>query len=197
ALVVLPPTVWAQSFLGKSAEEWIKELKDPKPDVRRSAAFALGKLGGQATSAVHPLLDRLQSDKEASVREAAALALGEIGPTTSKRALPELRKVLANKREEAAVRRGVAFALGCYGRKANSAVSELVAALDEGEALVRPSAAWALGRLGREAGTEGVKALCEALADTKDPLVRREAAAALGEIARDERSGANGGEKDQ
>jgi HEAT repeat protein len=197
ALVALPGIAGAQPFLGKSASEWVQELKDPQPSVRRSAAFALGKLGNRATSAVHPLLDLLQSDKDAGVREAAALAIGEIGSTSSRQVLPELRKLLVNKKEEAAVRRGVAFALGCYGPKADSAVPELVAAVSESEDLVRPSAAWALGRLGKKAGADGVRALCEALADKDDPLVRREAAAALGEIGREERAGTKRSEKEE
>src|SRR3954468_9580016 len=75
----LPPRAHAQAtFLNKSLPNWLRELDAPQPEVRRSAAFALGKMGGQAYVAVPPLVHRLRSDRDAGVREAAAAALGDI-----------------------------------------------------------------------------------------------------------------------
>jgi HEAT repeat protein len=185
-LIVLPGATRGQDgFLGKEITKWIKELSDAKPEVRRSAAFALGKAGSKAAFAVPSLLRVLKEDKDAGVREAVAYALGEIGPTTSREAVETLKTILS-KDKNAPVRRSAAFALGCYGRKAEPALAELQAALSDKEASVRQNAAWALGRLGQSVNEEAVLALCQVLSDS-DPantLVRRDAAAALGEIGR-------------
>ena len=47
-------------FLGKSADAWRKELNNPEASVRRSAAFALGRMGDEARGAVSQLVRRLQ-----------------------------------------------------------------------------------------------------------------------------------------
>src|SRR5437763_13721147 len=67
----------APEFLGRSLPQWVADLKDEQPRVRRSAAFVLGKVGSPRAQAA--LLDALK-DRDASVREAAAFALGEIRP---------------------------------------------------------------------------------------------------------------------
>ena len=185
ALLGVAPGAPAQSFLGRGAEDWARDLKDKKPAVRRGAAFALGKLGGGTAATADRLVELLEKDADAVVREAAAFALGEVGPTGSARAVPALRKVLVSRKEEPAVRRSAAFALGCYGGQADSALPELLSALGDGEPMVRQNAAWALGRLKHKAGEDEVRALCDRLADT-DPSVRRAAAAALGDIGKDE-----------
>src|SRR5947209_7836189 len=66
----------ADSFLNRPFAQWLQELRDRRPPVRRSAAFALGKIGSQAS--VPALLDALH-DASPAVREASAFALGEIG----------------------------------------------------------------------------------------------------------------------
>lgn len=172
-------------FLGKSAARWEKELADPKPEVRRGAAFALGKCG--AASAV-PALVRALDDADAAVRDTAAYALGEIAAERKDRALlwrdagGALRKVLAGDKD-AKARRSAACAVGHFGPDAAEARAELEQALDDKEAPVRQNAAWALGRLKDKAGASGVDRLARALRDD-DAVVRRDAAAALGEVGR-------------
>src|SRR5581483_3269396 len=67
-----------QEFLGKSADAWERDLNSTIPKTRRHAAFALGKLGKHAASAVPTLKKIMREDHDARVREAAAYALGEI-----------------------------------------------------------------------------------------------------------------------
>ena len=58
---------------------------------------------------------------------------------------------------------------------------DLIAATGDSAAIVRQNAAWALGKLGKEAGQDGVAQLRGLLTDD-DPLVRRDALHALGEV---------------
>ena len=74
------PSLHAQDdhFLGRPAAAWRQELADAKPAVRRGAAFALGRLGGEALGTLPDLTLCLQKDADASVRDMAAAALGDI-----------------------------------------------------------------------------------------------------------------------
>jgi HEAT repeat protein len=176
-------------FLGKGRSEWVKELKAPQPLQRRSAAFALGKLGTFAVQDLGRLRDLMKGDPDAGVRAAAATALGDILLSLDQRETPlywdqladALQDVLGNEREDARVRRGAVYALGAFGPAADRAGPALVRALRNPSAPVRQNAAWALGRLGKGPGANYVSELCEALNDA-DALVRRDAASALGEI---------------
>jgi len=51
-------------------------LKDPDPQVRQQAAFAIAQMGSPASSAVPSLMNELQST-DSEVRYQAARALGE------------------------------------------------------------------------------------------------------------------------
>src|SRR5262249_1094965 len=164
------------------------ELRDGKPQVRRSAAFALGKLGDDAYLALPALKRALAADKDAGVREMAAVALGDI--VTELRAGPQAWDDLGGTLERALgedddprVRRAAAYALGAFGPRASPACSALQKALRHDEPAVRQNAAWALGRIGLDVAEPAVADLCELLKD-KDVLVRRDAAAALGAIGR-------------
>src|SRR3954466_14324044 len=77
SLGVGPPAHGQSSFLNKPLPDWLAELGSARAEVRRSAAFALGKMGGQAYQAVGPLVARLKDD-DPGVRDAAASALGDI-----------------------------------------------------------------------------------------------------------------------
>jgi HEAT repeat protein len=171
-------------FLGKKSADWLKELSDPKSEVRRGAAFALGKCG--AAGAVPQLL-RALDDADAQVREAAAYSIGEIAaerkdPTLWRTAGSRLRKLLAEEKE-AKAQRSAACAIGQFGPDAADARAELEQALNHKDAAVRQNAAWALGRLKEKATASGVGRLSAALSDD-DAAVRRDAAAALGDIGR-------------
>lgn len=79
--------------IGPAAIPALKEaLADDKPQVRRQAARALGKMGPDAEAAVSDLTKAL-NDADPTVREAAAQALGKIGPAAAP-AIPDLIKAL-------------------------------------------------------------------------------------------------------
>jgi HEAT repeat protein len=172
-LLGLAASASAQVFLGKNTQGWLQELDRSEVPVRRNAAYALGKLGGQAAPAVPALLGRLR-DESPKVREAAAYALGEIGQHGISD--PGLVVALAGalKDEDYLVRRSAAYGLGSLGRNAAPAVGALVDALNDSKGEVKQNAAWALGKIG-EAGVPGIR---KALGDA-DSLVKRDAAAAL------------------
>src|SRR5690349_1774025 len=117
------------SFLGKPLDRWRSELNDPKPKVRRSAAFALGRMGFSARGAVPDLLRRLQTDTEASVRDMAVSALGDIAKVMPNdrelwdRTSGVLVKMLAD--NDGHVRRSAASALGAFGSQAADASDAL------------------------------------------------------------------------
>src|SRR5947209_17344865 len=66
------------SFLNKSGLHWKNKLRDPSPKVRRSAAFALGRLGNAGYLYVGELAARLRTEKDAGVKDMIAMAIGEI-----------------------------------------------------------------------------------------------------------------------
>jgi HEAT repeat protein len=171
-------------FLGKSLERWRTDLRDPQAKVRRSAAFALGRLGFSARQSVPDLTKLLRNDDSAEVRDMAAAAIGDIAKAIGDgdRSLwgsvnRELSDAL-KKDKDPHVRRSAAYALGAFGAQAAEAVDTLRAALQDKDASVRQNAAWALGQIGEEAG-KAVESLCGCLGDG-DALVRRDAAGALG-----------------
>src|SRR5262249_8682030 len=105
-------------FLKVPASKWVRDLGSADAAVRRSAAFALGKMGLPAAGAGPQLLTAL-ADLKPAVREAAAFALGEIGPTDNSGPLVEaLLKAL--KDDNAKVRRSAAFALGRLGARGST-----------------------------------------------------------------------------
>src|SRR5262245_37039090 len=173
ALLAARPAARAEpGFLGKPAARWVEELGDAKPEVRRGAAFALGKAG--QPSAVPALRKRL-ADDDAGVRDAAAYALGEIAAATGDASLwkeigADLLKRLGED-GDAKVRRSAAYAAGCCGPAAAEARGALTKALGDAEPVVRQNAAWALGRLKDKAGEDAVAALAERLRDD-DATVR-------------------------
>ena len=77
AALMAAPAAPAQSvFLGKEKTDWLKDLASNQPDLQRSAAFALGKLG-RSDDTLAALTEALKNPSP-TVRDAAAFALGEI-----------------------------------------------------------------------------------------------------------------------
>jgi HEAT repeat protein len=178
----------ALEFLGKSVDTWKKELNNRDASVRRSAAFALGRMGEGGRGGVSQLVRRLQEDNDSGVRDMAASAIGDIARALKganddvwEKSGGMLVKILKEDSSEQ-VRRSAAYALGAFGPQAAGAMNDLVKALGDGRASVRQNAAWALGQIGEEAAT-AVPKLCECLSD-KDTLVRRDAAGALGSMGK-------------
>ncbi|MBD3190595.1 MAG: TIR domain-containing protein [Candidatus Heimdallarchaeota archaeon] len=166
----------------KKIEKRIEELKDEERwEVRRDAAWTLGKMGEKAAEhegVIEALIEALK-DEDWWVRERAAIALGEMG----EKAVPALIESLKDE-ERGEVRRRAAFALGEIGEKA---IAALIEVMKDEERAVRYWAAWALGKIGKKAAEhEGViEALIEALKD-EDWEVRERAAYALGLMKKEE-----------
>lgn len=187
-LLIVGLPACAAEFLGKSLETWRRDLSSRDAAVRRSAAFALGRMGEEASSAVQQLVRRMLEDKDAGVRDMAASAIGDIARALKSNndgaweksggTLVKLLKEDASER----VRRSAAYALGTFGSRASGAAEDLAKALGDKAPSVRQNAAWALGQLGETAG-DTVPKLCECLRD-KDALVRRDAAGALGSMGK-------------
>jgi HEAT repeat protein len=182
-------------FLGKDPYHWIDQLKDRSPSARRAAAFALGKLGTATYMyrGFKPLAEHVgQRETDAEVRDAAAYALGELGlalrkhhtesATVWEAAGDALVQALSQDKDPR-VRRSAAYAIGGFGRFAASARDALRTALRADSPGVRQNAAWALGQLGNEGAVETLRDLSTVFADG-DAQVRRDAAAAVGEIGR-------------
>lgn len=80
----------------------VKVLKHQQPDLRASAADALGHMGIAASDAVTDLI-ALLSDQDRQVRYRGVRALHELGPK-AKPAVPVLREIIFNAKESEAIR---------------------------------------------------------------------------------------------
>jgi HEAT repeat protein len=145
--------------------------KDSSPEVRAAAINALGDL--QDPAAIPALTAALKDDNE-QVREMAVRGLGNL---ESDKVTPAL--IEATKDKSADVRAQAANALGEHHDASTSAavVSTLKGLLDDSSSDVREQAISALSDI-RDAGA--VQALIAAM-QSKDPVVRKAAAAALGQ----------------
>lgn len=174
------PILQAQEkFLGKNADAWVVELKaNADAKARRSAAFALGKLGRNASAAMPALKAAFGQEQEAMVREAILSALGEIClADAAARKDQGLEKLFlsALRETDPRLRRSGVFALGCLASKSDETRLALERALaHDKDAGVRQNAASALIQFGDEA----LPALARGLRDT-DAHVQRGAARAL------------------
>ena len=175
-------------------------LNDESPEVRRTAAWALGEIEDREAT---PALSRaLRTDAVADVRRMSAWAMGEIedpasvealsdalddpdnevremvlwafGEIESEAAVPALADALLD--SDVAIRRKAAWALGEI--ESERAVPALSDALYDADLEVREMVVWALGEIESEAA---VPALADALLDS-NVAIRRKAAWALGEI---------------
>ena len=164
-----PPTRTPRTTLSvPPVIQLIKDLFDEDPEVRKSAAEALGLLGDPVS--VEPLALAAVHDKRIDVRKAAAEALVRIDQAEARNLLVE-----ALSDEALNVRRAAAETLGWLGDRA--AVTPLVGVtLYDERRTVRLAAADALNQLDPNAAME----LLEDVLDDEDPDSRRAAAEALG-----------------
>lgn len=181
-------------------------LKDSNPELRRTAAQALGKI---ARKEAVPALREALRDPDAGVRRQAAWALGMIGEDAVGPERSPLAALLFD--ADPAVRETAATALGLTGdtqagiellleqleepgtpadskrlaaaslggMEARSAVAGLTRLLADPDARVRR---WAVAALGEIADEQAVKPLGALLAKDPDPGVRLEAAFRLGKF---------------
>ena len=147
-------------------------LQDSSPDVRRTAALSLGKIGNSAATTA--LVEAL-SDPDSQVREYSAWALGQIGEDVNDGAAVSLAGALGD--EHPAVKQAAAQALGKIGSRP-PVIAILTQALTVGERSSRRAVVEALTQLEAK---KAFPALRKALTDP-DPAVRQGALAALGEL---------------
>jgi HEAT repeat protein len=171
----MPPSI----YLGKRMQDWAGDLRAKDPAVRRTAAFALGKIGKNGTDSVR----RPKDEDDAQGRTNEKKDLEHVFKNAGYM-LPNLKKALDD--ADDSVREAAAFAVAdvCNGTGIDGQAG-LVATLtrllsEDKNMLVRRSAAVALGSLGA-AAKESQAALDKALADGQ-PAVRQNAAWALGRI---------------
>ena len=138
-------------------DEMVHRLDDPDPEVREEAARALGRIGSTDAEAVDALVARLK-DPQSTIRPDAAQALGQI---CDPRAIPALLEGLACPLPE--VQDACAYALQAIKKPGRS--TRTARALRRTEDASDAPVAELVGRL-----------------EDPDPVVREEAARALGRV---------------
>lgn len=149
---------------------------DPSPELRRTVALSLGKIGSVEGG---PALVVLLRDGDARVRAAAAWGLAQLGEAGPPEAAAALVVSLGD--EAATVRRMAAVALGEV-RGGGAVASTIADRLKDSQAATREAAAAALLNRGL---TDGLAPLAAAL-DDPTAAVRQAVVAALGETAQPE-----------
>ncbi|KAL4558699.1 hypothetical protein LXL04_036900 [Taraxacum kok-saghyz] len=173
------------------------------PIVRHEAAEALGAIGLESNIAL--LNDCLDSDPAQEVRETCELALARIqelkningshqsstpspflsvdpAAPASCSSVQDLRELILNEEKGMYERYGALFGLRNHG--GDEAVAAIVASLNAKSALLRHEVAYVLGQLQNKCASD---ALSRVLKDVNEhPMVRHEAAEALGSIADEE-----------
>lgn len=107
----------------KSVSALIQCLENRRPNVRSSAAQALGELGEVARDAVPDLIKAL-GDETQEVRNQAVIALNKIG-SEDESAVQALLSLLNNRTEDVNIRINVTKALGAIAKGVETAVKEL------------------------------------------------------------------------
>lgn len=172
----------AFSYRGKTLEQWIDVLdNDPDNEAKRRAAYAIGRIGPLASSAVQSLCIAMDSRSQ-ELRHFAVDALGRIGPK-AKDAVPAIVEGLGREQNSIHYYRSAARSLGLIGPAAKDAIPILVGALDiEGDALLQTEAALALWRIDRR--PEALPKLIQVLRGD-DVSAACRAAVAIGEVGGD------------
>ncbi len=173
AFLSLSPLLAARGELEADAARWVRELGDPDPLVRETAAEALGSVRPVTDETLRALAGAL-ADADPYVAGKAAAALAGFG----RRSVGALASALRS--ENAGARWSAASALARLGPAAEDAVPGLVEAVKDKDPNVRWCAVVALGNAGASAGV-AVPTLLEAL-DDGDEDVRWGASRALAKI---------------
>ncbi|MBC8235964.1 HEAT repeat domain-containing protein, partial [bacterium] len=157
---VASDAAWALGEIGAAAKDatptLIEALKNPSPNVRRSATSALSAIG---TSAVPSLTQTLEKE-DSLLRIGSAYTLYQIDESKLNMVMPILIEGLSDENEE--IRSQSAWMLSQIGAAAKDAVPALVEALTDKHEEVRTIAVEALGAIGDAAA---VPALIGALKD--------------------------------
>ena len=125
-------------------------LGDPAPNVRATAAAALGRLGRQAEAATPALLAAMK-DETPGVRVLSATALGRVAPG-NREAIEALGLALTED-PNVNVRNAAASGLGWMGPQAAAAAPAMIRAMNDRDGTVRVHVIVALGRIGPADGS--------------------------------------------
>ncbi|CAA7390754.1 unnamed protein product [Spirodela intermedia] len=149
-----------------------KSLKsDPAPEVQETCELAIRRIKEQK--------NRANRDEKNCVATSPFLSVDPARPSTLYSSVEQLREVLLNEEESMYERYAALFALRNQG--GDSAVSAIIASLGARSALLRHEVAYVLGQLQNK---DAIAALSKVLEDVDEhPMVRHEAAEALGSIA--------------
>lgn len=155
-------------------------LKTPDRRARADLIYALGKMKeGEAESAVDDIIRLGLNNVDDATQRRAVVALGNIG-AKAERAIPELRKILADTHKDPKLREFSIGALKSIGAQDAQTVQQVIAALHEKNLDVRRAAAAALGKIGlKDAGARAQ--LLKALSDWDD-AIRHNAAESLAAV---------------
>jgi HEAT repeat protein len=140
--------------------------------------LVLRQIGPAAKDAV-PALTELIGDKRPEVRREAILALAHIGDAAAP-AVPQIAKAL----DDEHARTAATFALGHIGKLSDEAEAKIRRNVGGKDQVLAGVSLWTLARLhpeDRKLLVEATNALAEEL-KSKDPLVRKMAARALGDL---------------
>lgn len=161
----------------------IEICNDPDGENRGRAAWALGRLGSDASEALSTLIWQAETDGAIDARYGAMWALARIEPAGLE-IEARVRGCLTGEQDES-FRAIAAASLGAMGTVSANSRRALTEAAEGDEALVREEAVAALGRIG--IGPGFTNALIGALRDSA-PLVREAAAVAIGRAGTGTRS---------
>lgn len=173
-------------------------LHDSQAVVRTQSALALGKMGPAAARAIPGLLTTLHDRGTWEARQAAAMALGSVGRSAGKTgpaidAIAGLGRALGTE-PTSATRLAIVQSLGSLGQGAAPSHQkqlmrylEPVTSTREPEPAVRIWAHMAIMALDREIAEPRLASIARML-DNSDPLVRVQAAQALGSCGAKARS---------
>jgi HEAT repeat protein len=164
------------SYGSKTLSQWMAELKDASPVIRREAAVSLGHLD-PPTKSVIPTLLAVLKDPDAGVQSCAAGSLVHLDRRRIDEALPAL--LAGAKSQDRDVRRGAIEALGEAGPSAACALPQLTVALRDPDRSVRKAAAISITEVDPSRAGVAVPVLMEVLKEGPDCIGPPEAAQAL------------------
>jgi HEAT repeat protein len=171
--------------LGKTAEDWLKILKEHKETrFRRAALIALEVFGPRSTGVLPAITEALEKDADPEVRREAAMLLGRMGPD-AKGAVSVLGDVLLNDKSDK-VREAAAQALaGKLNPFADEQTRALTEALSDKDAGTRAAAAEALLKMGEKSAPAYARLLELARDKNRDRFSRQYAIKIISRVGAD------------
>jgi HEAT repeat protein len=175
-----------QQILGKTLDEWIRQIDNPDPSVREHAIRVAMLFGPSARRAIPALVRQVTNTNDFSPLANAIIALGQLmtaekDPAYARSAVDALTQALNH--QQAIIRYQAATAIRNCGQWARPAVPKLAQMINDRSSWeTRQAVCYALGTAGRdEQGYPNILAL-RALVDAIDDPSKEVRAAALQSI---------------